>query len=106
MSNSRSTPQLCADAPLSGSPGRQILPSLHRHQGRSDAYHPAQFGLDGPEVAETMCCAANAGMVTLGRRRRDYLELWPRVGDGLREGGGVLWGVTKPPGLQARSDTP
>ena len=34
------------------------------------------------------------------------LELWPRVGDGLREGGGVLWGVTKPPGLQARSDTP
>ena len=33
-------------------------------------------------------------------------ELWPRVGDGLREGGGVLWGVTKPPGLQARSDTP
>ena len=34
------------------------------------------------------------------------LELWPRVGDGLREGGGVLWGVTKPLGLQARSDTP
>ena len=33
-------------------------------------------------------------------------ELWPRVGDGLREGGGVSWGVTKPPGLQARSDTP
>ncbi len=34
------------------------------------------------------------------------VELWPRVGDGLREGGGVSWGVTKPPGLQARSDTP
>ena len=34
------------------------------------------------------------------------LELWPRVGDGLREGGGVSWGVTKSPGLQARSDTP
>ena len=33
-------------------------------------------------------------------------ELWPRVGDGLRGGGGVSWGVTKPPGLQARSDTP
>ena len=29
-------------------------------------------------------------------------ELWPRVGDGLREGGGVSWGVTKPPGLQAK----
>ena len=35
-----------------------------------------------------------------------FKELWPRVGDGLREGGGVSWGVTKPPGLQARSDTP
>ncbi len=39
-------------------------------------------------------------------RRRAAPELWPRVGDGLREGGGVSWGVTKPPGLQARSDTP
>ena len=37
---------------------------------------------------------------------REHRELWPRVGDGLREGGGVSWGVTKPPGLQARSDTP
>ena len=37
---------------------------------------------------------------------RALQELWPRVGDGLREGGGVSWGVTKPPGLQARSDTP
>ena len=34
------------------------------------------------------------------------VELWSRVGDGLREGGGVSWGETKPPGLQARSDTP
>ena len=40
------------------------------------------------------------------RKERLLDELWPRVGDGLREGGGVLWGVTKPPGLQARSDTP
>ena len=39
-------------------------------------------------------------------QHRDMIELWPRVGDGLREGGGVSWGVTKPPGLQARSDTP
>ena len=38
--------------------------------------------------------------------RTGVQELWPRVGDGLREGGGVSWGVTKPPGLQARSDTP
>ena len=38
--------------------------------------------------------------------RQQPNELWPRVGDGLREGGGVSWGVTKPPGLQARSDTP
>ena len=40
------------------------------------------------------------------RRIVNGCELWPRVGDGLREGGGVSWGVTKPPGLQARSDTP
>ena len=44
--------------------------------------------------------------VTDMRRGMNTLELWPRVGDGLREGGGVSWGVTKPPGLQARSDTP
>ena len=42
----------------------------------------------------------------LDKLARSSNELWPRVGDGLREGGGVLWGVTKPPGLQARSDTP
>ena len=39
------------------------------------------------------------------RKQRPH-ELWPRVGDGLREGGSVSWGVTKPPGLRARSDTP
>ena len=49
------------------------------------------------------------GLISLAEDMWDIAydaELWPRVGDGLREGGGVSWGVTKPPGLQARSDTP
>ena len=70
---------------------------IHRSAGRWCPHHAAHRG------------SLNVPALPAGSRvERNALtpELWPRVGNGLREGGGVSWGVTKPPGLQARSDTP